>query len=104
VNVLASRAFKVVGDRMRWFILLLIMLAIVRFLPPMETGRSQTLAPPRLNSSSLAITVDGLYVLAANPESDTLSIIESETNSLVDEIPVGINPQTVAISIDGVQA
>jgi YVTN family beta-propeller protein len=89
---------------MRWFILLLILLATVRFLPPMETGRSKTLAQPRLNSSSLAITVDGLYVLVANPESDTLSIIESETKSLVDEIPVGNNPQTVAISVDGARA
>src|SRR5262245_1616298 len=54
------------------------------------------------NSSPIALTHDDRFVYVANPDNDSVSVIEvgSGVNRLVREIPVGREPQCVAISPD----
>jgi YVTN family beta-propeller protein len=58
----------------------------------------------KLASSCIAITPDGRLILVANPDSNSLSMVDSETNLLIDEIPVGLEPRGLVISMDGLQA
>lgn len=56
------------------------------------------------SSSALAITRDGQTLLAVNPDSDSLSIVDLTGPPAVTEITVGADPRTVAISDDGTRA
>jgi YVTN family beta-propeller protein len=53
---------------------------------------------PKHSSSAIAVISDGTLVLAVNPDSNSLSIIDTATNSCLAEIPVGVDPRTVALS------
>jgi YVTN family beta-propeller protein len=53
------------------------------------------------SSSALAISADGRWLLAVNPDSDSVSIIDLNANMAVHEIAVGEDPRTVAINDDG---
>jgi len=55
-------------------------------------------------SSSIALTADGRLLLIVNPDSDSLSIVETPSFSLVAEVLVGDNPQSVAVSPEGALA
>lgn len=59
--------------------------------------------PPLARSSPIAITNDGTIVVTANADSDSISALDMTSGS-VTEIAVGGNPQTVALSPDGVLA
>jgi len=56
------------------------------------------------SSSALALSVDGNVLLAANPDSDSVSIVNLEGGMNVKEVAVGDDPRTVAISADGSRA
>ena len=56
------------------------------------------------SSSAIAITGDGRMLLAVNPDSDSLSIVDLDDGPAVTEIPVGADPRTVAVSDDGTRA
>ena len=49
------------------------------------------------SSHSLAITAGGDLVCVVNPESDSVSLVETGSNALLAEIPVGDDPRSVAI-------
>ncbi|HVV70113.1 MAG TPA: beta-propeller fold lactonase family protein, partial [Verrucomicrobiae bacterium] len=46
-----------------------------------------------LHASALVCTPDGRYVCVANANSDTISVISTATDSLVETVPVGWRPQ-----------
>lgn len=55
-------------------------------------------------SCAIAITPDGGYLLVANPDSNSVTLLETASRSLIAEIPVGVSPLSVAISPDGGRA
>jgi YVTN family beta-propeller protein len=56
------------------------------------------------SSSAIAITADGRLVLAVNPDSNTLSLVDAFSRTLLAEIPVGVDPRTVAVDDAGTRA
>jgi YVTN family beta-propeller protein len=59
---------------------------------------------PQQSTSNLAITPDNQFLLAVNPDSNSITIIDLTTLNPVAEIQVGLDPRSVAVSSDGVRA
>ena len=49
-------------------------------------------------STSITLSSDGRLLLIANPDSNSVSLLDTITNQVINEIPVGIEPRSVAIS------
>ncbi len=49
-------------------------------------------------SSPIAVTSDGRFVVAANPDSRSVSIVEGQSRAVVAEVKINGTPQTVAIA------
>jgi YVTN family beta-propeller protein len=56
------------------------------------------------SSSAIAVTANGQLVLAVNPDSNSLSIVDATTRTKLAEIPVGLDPRTVAVDDKGERA
>jgi YVTN family beta-propeller protein len=104
VKILASKAPKFKVGRMQWVILLILMPLLVQIAPPPPSIPSKTLSSSNLRSSAITVTVDGQLVLAVNPDSNTLSVVDASAKSLLAEVPVGANPQSVTVSASGALA
>lgn len=63
--------------------------------PPATTG------PVKRSSSAIALTADGTTLLAVNPDSNSLTLVDAETLQASAEIPVGRDPRTVAVDDAG---
>ncbi len=59
-------------------------------------------APHR--SSSLALTPDGRLLAVANPDSDSLTLLDTASLQVVAEVPVGRSPRAVSIDPAGARA
>jgi len=57
-------------------------------------------ASPKLSSSAIAITSDGNILLAVNPDSNSLTFVDTVSQVVIMELPVGVDPRGVAISPD----
>ena len=55
-------------------------------------------------SSAIAVTSDGAFCLAVNPDSNSLSIVDTSAQEKIAEIPVGLDPRTVAVDDMGRRA
>src|SRR4030042_1019570 len=64
---------------------------------PEETSAD---ASPKHSSSAIAITSDGNMLLAVNPDSNSLAFVDTASQAVIKELPVGIDPRSVAISPD----
>ena len=53
------------------------------------------------SSSAIAITNDGTLVIAVNPDSNSISLLDAVEKTFLVEIPVGIDPRTVSIDDAG---
>lgn len=51
-------------------------------------------------SSPIVVTIDGRRVVAVNPDSDSISVLDVQSSAIT-EIQTGSNPQTLALSSDG---
>jgi YVTN family beta-propeller protein len=49
-------------------------------------------------SSPIAISIDNLLVWSVNPNNNSVSVIRTDTNQLITTIPVGHEPQSVALT------
>src|SRR5262249_32915789 len=75
----------------------------------LTSGREITQIRVGLHPSGIAATSDGRYVLVANANSDTISVIESSSNKVVETIATrpaekflfGSTPNAIAVSSDG---
>ena len=91
----------------RWSIPLVVLCALSGWF---STGSSAENLPARTApavkraSSAIAITADGATVLAVNPDSNSLSLVDLAHSNAVTEIPVGVDPRTVAVDDDGARA
>jgi YVTN family beta-propeller protein len=60
------------------------------------------LAPaPKAASGTIAITADGSALLAVNPDSNSVTLVDTASQSVIAEIPVGVDARSVAIAPDG---
>jgi YVTN family beta-propeller protein len=64
-------------------------------------GATDEMPNTKRSSSTLAITPDGTYLVAVSPDSNTLSIVDTASLSVVAELAVGTDPRSVAITPDG---
>ena len=89
----------------RWPLLSLALAAVLLFslCPPHQARLAD---PPRVkrSSSAIAVTADGRLVLAVNPDSNSLSLVDASTQETIAEIPVGVDPRTVAVDDAGRRA
>ena len=60
--------------------------------------------PAKRSSSAVAISSDGATLLVVNPDSNSLTFVDTAKQSAVKEIVVGIDPRTVAIDDAGRRA
>jgi len=65
--------------------------------------RALTLTPSSTNqsSSAVAITPDGGLLLVVNPDSNSLSLVDTLSLTPLAEITVGMDPRSVEIALDG---
>ncbi|MBN1147539.1 MAG: beta-propeller fold lactonase family protein [Anaerolineales bacterium] len=50
-----------------------------------------------LHSSAIALTSDGATLVVANPDSNTVTLVDTASQSVIAEVGVGVDPRTVAI-------
>jgi YVTN family beta-propeller protein len=58
---------------------------------------SLTLSPVKRSSSAVAITTQGDTLLVVNPDSNSLTLVDTTSRSVIGELPVGIDPRTVSV-------
>ncbi len=63
-----------------------------------ETVHSLPDAPQKRSSSAITITADGATLLVVNPDSNSLTLVDTASQSVIAEIPVGVDPRTVAVA------
>ena len=69
-----------------------------------DTASQTSLIPPSYSSSALAVTRDGALLLVVNPDSKSLTLVDTAAQVVRAEVPVGIDPRAVAVSADGAWA
>jgi YVTN family beta-propeller protein len=89
---------------------LIIALSLLLVLSPLsgiatqfETG-ARSAGGAQRSSGALALTSDGDLLLAVNPDSNSVTVLDTNSQEVVAEIPVGIDPRSVALSPDGARA
>jgi YVTN family beta-propeller protein len=60
--------------------------------------------PVKRSSSAIAITPDGATLLVVNPDSNSISLVDTASQATVTEIPVGVDPRTVTVDDAGRRA
>ncbi len=65
---------------------------------------SQSTSTPKRSSSAIALTPDGATLLAVNPDSNSLSLVDLGSLGTIAELPVGVDPRTVAVDDAGSRA
>ena len=68
---------------------------------PVQPTQAQ---PAKRSSSAIALTADGATLLAVNPDSNTLTLVDTAKRAAVAEIVVGVDPRTVALDDTGQRA
>jgi YVTN family beta-propeller protein len=71
---------------------------------PTKESLPRTGITPRFSSSSIAITPDGSFLVVVNPDSNSISLVDAITLTLIREMPVGVDPRSVTTSLDGARA
>jgi YVTN family beta-propeller protein len=66
-------------------------------------GNAPTIQVKR-SSSAIAITADGTRLIAINPDSNSVSLVDTAALKLLAEIPVGVDPRTVVVDDAGLTA
>ncbi|RLU00049.1 MAG: YncE family protein [Ketobacter sp.] len=62
---------------------------------------AQSLEPQSTASSPVALTMNDRYLWSVNMDSDSVSVMDTASNTIVETIPVGSEPNSLAISPDG---
>jgi YVTN family beta-propeller protein len=65
---------------------------------------SLTPSPVKRSSSAIAITTNGATLLVVNPDSNSVTLVDTISRSAIAELPVGLDPRTVAVDEAGKRA
>jgi len=88
-----------------WLILLFLFACLLWGLAsPRSPKLSAQATTIKRSSSAIAVTADGAFCLVVNPDSNSLSLIDTVTQEKVAEIGVGVDPRTVAVDDAGERA
>ena len=69
-------------------------------LTPLSLGQEER-ASAKHASSAIAITTDGSTLLVANPDANSVTLVDTTTQTALVELQVGLDPRSVAIAPDG---
>lgn len=58
----------------------------------------------RRASSAIAVTANGATLLIVNPDSNSLTLVDTTSRSVIAELPVGVDPRTVTVDDAGSRA
>jgi YVTN family beta-propeller protein len=91
---------------LRWLVLGMVFVLLVSLLVPAPAVTRSQDFPAALSSSSstLATTPDGAELLVANPDSNSLTFVDTATQVVQAEIAVGVGPVSVAVAPGGERA
>jgi YVTN family beta-propeller protein len=53
--------------------------------------------PAQRSSANLALAVNGTTLLVINPDSNSLTVVDTASKAVITEIPVGVDPRSVAV-------
>jgi len=67
---------------------------------PEAKNRTDNQATQTRTSAPIVLTADGNLLLAANPDSNSISLVDTVSRELIAEIPVGVTPRSLALSED----
>ncbi len=84
-------------------LLLLILFPFMALLGTDPTAGNQA-APQSRSSRAMALTRDGATLLVVNPDSNSLTVVDTLSRSALAEIAVGVDPRTVAVDDAGRRA
>jgi YVTN family beta-propeller protein len=84
--------------------LALAILALLPLLGGHAQGATADSAAVKRSSSAIALTSDGAMLLVVNPDSNSLTLVDTADRSVIAEIPVGVDPRTVAVDSAGARA
>ncbi len=84
-------------------LILVILLGIGPLSQPARIAAPQSSALKR-TSSAIAVTANGATLLAINPDSNSLTLIDTASRSVMAELPVGIDPRSVTVDDAGSRA
>jgi YVTN family beta-propeller protein len=79
--------------RHRWLVLLALLLLNAALPPPVAVAGQ---LPP--SSRAVALTPDGSVLLVVNPDSNSLTLVDTATMTVIAELPVGRDPRTVTVA------
>ena len=86
----------------QYFLPLIVLTFILAGKPAVSTKEgSATGRLGKSSSSAITITSDGAMVIAVNPDSNSISLIDAVNRTFLVEIPVGVNPRTVTVDNAG---
>lgn len=71
---------------------------------PRTGARSNAGGSARRSSSGIALTSDGATLLVLNPDSNSLTLVDTASHSIIAELLVGIDPRSVAVDDAGQRA
>ncbi len=69
-----------------------------------DTPALASAGPIKRSSSAIAVMADGALCLVVNPDSNSLSLVDTSAQEKIAEIPVGLDPRTVAVDDAGERA
>lgn len=82
----------------------LLVLLIVLSMPHASAEVGNGASYPKRSSSAIALTVDGTILLVVNPDSNTLTLVDSATSLPMRELDVGVDPRAVTVDDAGQRA
>ncbi len=84
----------------------LVMAALLLMLLCGPPTRSASLSPPpsKRSSSAIAVTSDGATLLVVNPDSNSVTLVNTASRSAIAELIVGIDPRTIIVDDAGLRA
>ena len=79
-------------------------MTVITTLSPIKTStpiqRDSQAARYQVSSSAVAVSPDGSIVAAVNPDSDSVTLVDATTLTVLQEITVGDDPRTIAFTPD----
>ncbi len=82
----------------RWNLVLGLLALVTALSPTLTSPQADAWPNQKCASSPIAITPDGDTLLVVNPDSNSLSLVSLGTLNTVTELPVGVDPRSVAVA------